>query len=506
MTFKVDDVEPATGRLPTMPLGDQFAEALVVGGDPTLPVLESNGVHPLLSAVGRAFAEHRPLVLSPDAVWLTIMQGLAQHVRLHAEELRPRLVSHSGRKRLTVTVDGPMPQDPGSWRNAVESFSELLLAEVTGADEFECDFSTSTDVDRMAGRVVLLDVYSPYFALWMIFVCGIPSITLTGTVEDWRTIRARVDAIAALGLETWCGSLAAIADQCVRAASGDVDTAFWRRIYSPVDAYGGEVITGWAARFYPYLTGDGELAEPNPLLELPIDEPRDATDGPGGPYEGPGIRSDRVPATLSRVRIDVNDRVGRANRAVALHAGLTSVAQDPDGALRPLGGWYLAPATVEIDDVIDRIVRDHTTDPPLPHRWYSAPADLAVLYRRIGSATMFDGSWRLRPAAGHRRIRREPHRPGIRTVIDLADGRCISLAVDDLAHTFHWIVCRVEEVDRSRDPSGSGFRLVDEPADVPVYGTSLALLLDAALDSGGDISYLETGRLAQLDAPTHRAT
>jgi hypothetical protein len=33
---------------------------------------------------------------------------------------------------------------------------------------------------------------------------------------------------------------------------------------------------------------------------------------------------------------------------------------------------------------------------------------------------------------------------------------------------------------------------------VPVYGTSLALLLDAALDSGGDIAHLETTRLSQL--------
>ena len=102
---------------------------------------------------------------------------------------------------------------------------------------------------------MLLDAYSPYFALWMVCVCGIPSITLTGTVEDWRKIRARVDAIAGFGLGTWCRSLAPIADQFVRAAEGDVDTAFWRRIYNPVDAYGGEVITGWVARLYPYLTG-----------------------------------------------------------------------------------------------------------------------------------------------------------------------------------------------------------------------------------------------------------
>jgi hypothetical protein len=38
----------------------------------------------------------------------------------------------------------------------------------------------------------------------------------------------------------------------------------------------------------------------------------------------------------------------------------------------------------------------------------------------------------------------------------------------------------------------SRLRVVDE--NVPVYGTSLAMLLDAALD-GGDIAHLETGRL-----------
>jgi hypothetical protein len=79
-------------------------------------------VHPLLSAVGRAFAEHRPLVLCPDAVWLTIARGVAQHIRLHAEELRPRLVSHTGRKRLTVDLGGPMPRDAASWYDVVELF------------------------------------------------------------------------------------------------------------------------------------------------------------------------------------------------------------------------------------------------------------------------------------------------------------------------------------------------------------------------------------------------
>jgi hypothetical protein len=33
---------------------------------------------------------------------------------------------------------------------------------------------------------------------------------------------------------------------------------------------------------------------------------------------------------------------------------------------------------------------------------------------------------------------------------------------------------------------------------MPLLGTSLAAILDAALEMGGEISHLETGRLAQL--------
>src|SRR6266436_2509116 len=74
-----------------------------------------------------------------------------------------------------------------------------------------------------------------YEKYWMTFTCGIPAITLTGTPADWRRIRERVDVIAELGLERWCRSLVPIADQLVRAAAGDADVAFWRRIYNPID-------------------------------------------------------------------------------------------------------------------------------------------------------------------------------------------------------------------------------------------------------------------------------
>jgi hypothetical protein len=501
VTFPVDDVVPAAERLPVRSVAELFPDALVVGGDPTASALFPDGVHPLLSAVARAFTDHRPLVLSPDAVWLTIAQGVAQHVRLHAEQLRPRLVGHAGRNRLSITVDGPMPTDVESWQYVVEQLGKLLADEISDAEFFECDFSTSTQTERIAGRVVMLDAYSPYFAYWVTYACGIPSITLTGTVADWHTIRARVDTLTAFGLDSWHRSLVPITDQFMRAAGGDTDTAFWRRIYNPAYTYGARLVTGWVARLYPYLVGAGAVTRPNPLLELPIDEPRDITYDRSVGYRGPGISSTAVPATLSRVILNVNNQAEGRNQALALHAGLVGIAQDPDGALRPIAGWYLTTAQIEIDDVIDRIVADHQVTQPLePHRLDYATADVMALYHRIDSATLFNGTWRILPASDHCTVYRGPDNVMLFTVIDLADGRSIAAAIDFHTKTFHWIACRIEPVDPvDSTESRRRYRMVDEPRDVPVYGTSLAFLLDAALDADGDISHLEVGRLNELD-------
>ena len=51
-------------------------------------VVAGVGYHALLAAVYTAFSDHRPLVLGPDAVWITILQGVAHHMAIHADRLR----------------------------------------------------------------------------------------------------------------------------------------------------------------------------------------------------------------------------------------------------------------------------------------------------------------------------------------------------------------------------------------------------------------------------------
>ncbi|MFC0435931.1 DUF4419 domain-containing protein [Kutzneria buriramensis] len=500
-TFRVDDVRPPTEPLPTRRLADVYDDVLALGGDPDTPLIEPDGVHPLLDAVSRAFADHRTLVLSPDAIWLTIAQGVAQHVRLNAEELRPKLVGHAGREALTLSVPS-LPADPEVWHDLIEEFGKEVASRAAGADLFECDFTTSTSVERTAGRIVLLDGYSPYFSYWLKFVCGIPRITLTGTVEDWRKIRSKMDRLPEFGLEKWVRSLAPIADEFVRAADGDPNLWFWQRIYNPADAYGGKLITGWIARFYPYLRYNGVADNPNPLLDLPIGEPRNVVVDRHGGADCPSIRTDYVPATLSQAVVRINNPVARENKSVALHAGLVGVTQSPNWELKPIAGWYVTEATPEMGPVLDRILREHETTPavrpPVEARLWTASAEVVELYERIGSATAVDGRWRIVPLAEYRRAYDVDARPGLAGFVELADGRHIAMVFG--SQGFHWVLCRFEPADLPLEVAGQArrCRLAGSRSDMPVLGDSLAVILDVILD-GDDPARLETCRLSELD-------
>ena len=490
ITFAVDNVEPAKDRLATRPIASLHAGALACGGDPALAVIDHGDVHPLLAAVGRAFAEHRPLVLSPDAVWLTIAQGVAQHVRLNANALRSRLVRHDGKQQL-VLQRGGVPSDPAEWASAIAGLRELLATQIGDgrAQLLECDFSTTTDVDRVASQIVLLDAYSPFFSYWMTCVCGIPEITLLGTPDDWRRIRERVDVIAELDLEWWCSSLRPIIEQFARAAAGNVDRAFWQRIYNPTDAYGGETITGWITRLWPYLKINSAVDTRNYMLELPIDEPKQKTVGffkKRTVYDGPGVSSNTVPATLSRATLRIVNQETKTLGAVELVAGVSAVVQDASGGLKPISGWHVEPAKKRMADVIERIFAEHHAVRGA-HEHVSGDADIVELFSTIREATLFAGKWQL---AEPMMVQLEGHYEVWR--IAKLQGNFALCATGSFSNV-RFIVCRVREPA----PNTMQCIAIDPPDQVRVLAGSLAEILDAALDTDGDVSPMIVGTLAQ---------
>jgi Domain of unknown function (DUF4419) len=424
ITFAVDDVKPATSPLWTgsldqcvelqagvsvIEMPDRSAAALAPEGysqkwdtktlepyrgsllgvkmmDPLAQVKRAlkrhTFLHPLVHAVHLAFSDHRPLVLSPDAIWMTIVQGFAQHVLQNAEQLRGRLVMHDDQKKLVVKVLGvqiPWPSVIGQFSSQIRDHSDPILHET-----LLCDFSTTTPGIKTAYEVALMDAYQRYFKYVIQCICGIPEITLEGTPNDWRRMRERIEVLVTYELGWWTSRLAPILEQFEATADGSPDHAFWQSIYKPQQAYAAEFATGWITDLFPYLyksgmdinsLGPGELEHllsgarnavqrekvmtmlngdwyRNTVLDVPrvnwLPASAEVTRRRYSPgYHPVGVSLDSFPSGLSRAPVKIEFQDGSSND-IELMSGFLGVSQrEQDNALSPIISW----AAVKVDEM-----------------------------------------------------------------------------------------------------------------------------------------------------------
>jgi hypothetical protein len=371
ITFFVDTVAPAEKPIWTESLADslnrRFQRKILALPEQEKPVTNAtidslkqkvragfdvvragSRCHPLIDAVHLAFSQHRPLTLSPDAIWLVIAQGFGHHVAENSEALRHRLVRHQGRRELVTSVYDDLSL--ASFESAIAAFSSQIR-EATDPVLYEtlvCDFSTTTPAIRTASEVALMDCFSSYFDYSMRCVCGIPKITIEGSLDDWQRIRARVEVIETYGLGWWVSRLRSILDEFVLAASGHPTREFWKAIYKPEKAYGGDVATGWIADLFPYL-GDAPDRRRNLVFEhdrddwaLPVDKGVKTSSSPLSPFNVKGVSPASFPSGLSSVPIKVKFTTG-GSADVDLVAGFFAVEQNPSNlALSPVIGWSVA--------------------------------------------------------------------------------------------------------------------------------------------------------------------
>ncbi len=315
-----------------------------------------------VSVAWRAYQGHHPLVLTPDAVWLCIAQGFALHVNHHAEQLRGRFVRHKGRLPLFLKRDDFVKgRSDNPWPEVFAAFSQQIAGHIgRQRDLVVCDFSTTGPIERATSEIVLMDAMQRYFEYTMMTVCGIPEITLTGTVDDWRSIRRRAGMLAEYGLEWWTSTLLPILDQFVAAASGRPDIEFWRHIfkYSSRDGSGGgSFLHGWILLFFPYFIGSpGRPPHVNPILE----QARGASPvGRGGGVAAwvsqAEVSPSGLPQGLSCAPLEWV-YLGRSF-PMDLIGGFVGIAQDPHTlALRPAIGWAVR------DRMEQPVVRDDSDE------------------------------------------------------------------------------------------------------------------------------------------------
>ena len=491
VTFAVDDVTPATKLLPECRthqavkrmVGDEIESCSDYHGT----VVTKVHYHPLLAAVYTAFNEHRPLVLSPDAVWITIAQGVAHHMAIHGERLRSRFVAHRNKLDLTFRFDGWVEGSPENpWPEAFASWAGQIRDHVGPGmhDLLACDFSSTGPVERAVSQIVMMDIFERYFHYRMVGICGIPAVTLEGTPSDWQRLADKAAGLRVFDMDWWLSHLLPVCDQYVRASRGDVDLAHWQDICKLKSDYGGHVINGWVAKLFPYLRAffDGPCNRRNPIFET-----------------GEGFQTFVAPPGLSRVPFTWANRRTRRMEAIG---GLVGVTQDRETlALRPKVGWAVREAG-KLDILLARLSADHATVPGLrgdDNRYF--PPDLAASYHHTNGADLFGlgraASYRIVPAGEISPLdwgelpekygsSRGPHDRIWHQFVRLADGSGLAINLDmnrrDPRPTksdgrgydeLFSPICRVNK--RSQRVQGKN----------PVVAVSFTELLERLLGSGG---------------------
>ena len=62
------------------------------------------GISNILQGFYSAYENHLPICLTPDIMWLLIVQGFAHHINFNANYLREKLVNFEGKKTLEVII------------------------------------------------------------------------------------------------------------------------------------------------------------------------------------------------------------------------------------------------------------------------------------------------------------------------------------------------------------------------------------------------------------------
>jgi hypothetical protein len=293
--------------------------------------------HSLIEAVQIAFSQHRPLLLSPDSIWLAIAQGFSHHLTANAEVLRDRVVRCQGKQELTEDFTALNEE---SVKAAIAGFSAQIRAasDPTLHSTLICDFSTTTPDIRTASEVVLMDTYSSYFRYRMRCVCGIPSITVTGCAADWERIRERVEVLASYQLDWWVERLRLILDEFVHTTQGRPNRDFWQAIYKPKKTYATESVTGWITDLFPYLGDPPERKRSHAFAGVRENWVLVSST----PQNILGIGTNAFPSGLSSAPLQIKFPDGSI-REVDLVAGFFGVEQNPeDLALAPVISWCLA--------------------------------------------------------------------------------------------------------------------------------------------------------------------
>lgn len=366
LKFEVDDVTIAELSLPVYSSKRVIESKLLkeISFFPTehqaleLFYAENNA---FIETLQQSYSQHRPLVLTPDAVWLLICQGTSMHINKHFKTLENVIFVKDKPKELVVRNDS-LEYGGKHWEDLVSSFSTETRKYTKGDfySFFVADFSTTGKTEQTVYQITLLESYKKAFTYVGESGCGIPYITLKGTKQDWEKLYKKLDDLDKLALGHWADELRPIIREFINVYDGKIDKSFWQSIYKDATEYNAFYISGWFIKFFPYVkfksdipenaTYDEEMGgvkveelyESNPYLK-------------GDMYLMSKLSTDNFPTGLSQIEIVWNNYFKQETRKMDVYAGFFAIKQYGDKSLEPFVSWVIANKSSKKVEPLDHV-------------------------------------------------------------------------------------------------------------------------------------------------------
>lgn len=195
--FRIEELSKPEQLLPEVPseeIGLKLVES-IEGTGINRPSLIDFGNHAFIGSMYRAYADHRPLILSPDMIWLLISQGFSRHVNYNAKEFAELAGLQTEKQALRIRNDKLFPGAPKSeWEKVLHDFTDQLTQKAWGEliESLLPQFSTTNTKEKIAGMIIAMDSLKSFFEYIVITcICGIPVISLEGEQKDWILLKEK---------------------------------------------------------------------------------------------------------------------------------------------------------------------------------------------------------------------------------------------------------------------------------------------------------------------------
>lgn len=271
-----EEIELETPANYTNILSKKDKSFFFVQGSPLSKEAYMDGSNSFVNTAIKAYCHHHNLTIRPDDVWIAICNQFSNYVNANSEKLRSKFVDFKDKKTLTVYTQGCMMT--GNYNAICDEMASQIADNIKDSnvrDWLTPNFTTTTNVDRMAAIISLMATMKSFFNYQVFFECNLPGVTLLGTPNDWMDIRKRADKLLEYELENmeitkWTKMLFPVLDKLVKTSKliaenkkDLIDKNWWNRIANYFGGGSGpSYASGWITVFCVF-NNDGKYQATN---------------------------------------------------------------------------------------------------------------------------------------------------------------------------------------------------------------------------------------------------